>query len=73
MEEIMKSKDYKELKIVIHIDNDGNIEIFGINTYLHNYVDFIVLCTEISFELYELVDYESSYDLGIEEWYDDFF
>jgi len=64
--------DGEEWKITIHIKNDGDIEIFGMNAYPDNFVDFIVLCTEFDFGPYELIDDEASYHLGVEEWYDDF-
>jgi len=64
--------DGEEWKITIHIENDEDIEIFGINAYPDNFADFIILCTEFNFGPYELVDNEASYDLGVEEWYDDF-
>jgi len=64
--------DGEEWKIIIHIENDDDIEICGINAYPDNFADFIVLCTEFNFGPYELVDDETSYDLGVEEWYDDF-
>jgi ribosomal protein S27AE len=64
--------DGEEWKITIHVENDDDIEIFGINAYPGNFVDFIVLCTEFNFGPYDLVDDETSYDLGVEEWYDDF-
>jgi hypothetical protein len=64
--------DGEEWKITIHIENEENIEILGMNAYPDNFVDFIILCNKYDFGPYELVDDESSYDLGVEEWYDEF-
>jgi hypothetical protein len=64
--------DGEEWKITIHIENDDDIEMFGINAYPDNFDEFIILCREFDFGPYELIEDEGSYNLGVEEWYDDF-
>lgn len=64
--------DGEEWKIIIHIENMENVEIYGMNAYPDNFEDFIELCDEYEFGPYTLKDDGQQSDLETANWYDEF-